>query len=62
MKPVIIESGNARVIFNELHDGFSICVTNGNGGTTIILDCAKTLAVATAMKMAALRKAAGTLD
>lgn len=62
MKPVIIESGNARVIFNELADGFSICVTAGNGGTTVILDCAKALAVGTAIKVAALRKAAGTLD
>ena len=62
MKPVIIESGNARVIFNEMNDRFSLCVTAGNGGTTVILDCAQILAVATAMKIAALRKAAGTLD
>lgn len=62
MKPVIIESGNARVIFNELPDGFSLCVTAGNGGTTVILNCAKTLAVGTAMKISALRKAAGMLD
>jgi hypothetical protein len=59
MRAVIIESGTARVILNELHDGFSLCVTAGNGGTTVILTAEKLLALATAAKLAALKKAAG---